>query len=116
MQTLNADEAKLLSLGIPVHRNGAYLLEPLDVEIDRLPVVEDGLDDLWRKKGKRQEPGDVGRVDRRMLGQFLDGPTRPLSKQLVPFVGPANPGDQVLIRNDRGRTFPTDTNNSLRSG
>ena len=39
MQTLNADEAKLLSLGIPVHRNGAYLLEPLDVEIDRLPVA-----------------------------------------------------------------------------
>ena len=103
-----ANEPKLPSLGIPVRRNGAHLLEPLDVKIERLPAVEDCLDDIRREKGKRQEPGDVGRVNRRMLGQFLDRPTRPLSEQLVPFVGPTNYGDQILIRNDKGRALPTD--------
>ena len=43
-----ANEPKLPSLGIPVRRNGTYHLEPLDVEIDRLPAVEDGLDDIRR--------------------------------------------------------------------
>ena len=68
------NEPKLLSLSIPVRRNGAYLFEPLDIETDRLLSIEDGLDDIRREKGKRQEPGDVGCVNRCMLGQFLDGP------------------------------------------
>ena len=69
-----ANEPKLPSLGVPVRRNGAHLLEPLDIEIDRLLAVEDGLDDTRREKGKVQEPSDVGGINRRMLGQFLDGP------------------------------------------
>ena len=76
-----ANEPKLPSLGIPVRRNGAHLLEPLDVKIERLPAVEDCFDDIRREKGKRQEPGDVGRVNRRMLGQFLGMFT--LTKQIA---------------------------------
>ena len=39
-----ANEPKLPSLGIPVRRNGAHLLEPLDIEIDRLLAIKDCLD------------------------------------------------------------------------
>ena len=58
-----ANEPMPLSLGIPVRRYGADLLEPLDVEIDRLPAIENGLDNIRRKKSKRQGIVRVNRLE-----------------------------------------------------
>lgn len=39
------------------------LPQPFDIQIDRLLSGKNGFDDIGCKKGKRQEPRDIGSVD-----------------------------------------------------